>query len=435
MFPALWRWTWNLPWALRRLLDSLSPSTGIAMSNLQIGLAIAGGLVLAAVVAHSAWTARKSQPKLATVNDTAPAQPDAPLDIDVSRQDRLAQSEGSERKEPSFDVDLDLDLDVDLGPESDSDPNSESSGNTGNAGNAGNESHADKADRPSSFAAITRLTAPEKKPLLDALIDVIAPVAVDSVVSGEAALAAMPGARRAGSKPFGIEGLNSTSKQWEVPAAGQRYTTFQCGVQLANRLGALNPIEYSEFVIKAQAFADGVDGAPEFPEMMDEVARARELDQFASTHDAQLSFTLRTTGTAWSPGYVQQNAARLGFIAGSVPGRMVLPAVNPGGAPMLGLSFDTQAAMAEDPEQSALREVTLSLDVPHVPRGDQPFARLCEAATALATGMDGTIIDDNGNVISGAAMDVIATELEQLYDTLDERELAAGSALARRLFS
>ena len=431
----MWRWTWNLPWALRRLLDSLSPSTGIAMSNLQIGLAIAGGLVLAAVVAHSAWTARKSQPKLATVNDTAPAQPDAPLDIDVSRQDRLAQSEGSERKEPSFDVDLDLDLDVDLGPESDSDPNSESSGNTRNAGTDGNGSHADKADRQSSFAAITRLTAPEKKPQLDALIDVIAPVAVDSVVSGEAALAAMPGARRAGSKPFGIEGLNSTSKQWEVPAAGQRYTTFQCGVQLANRLGALNPIEYSEFVIKAQAFADGVDGAPEFPEMMDEVARARELDQFASTHDAQLSFTLRTTGTAWSPGYVQQNAARLGFIAGSVPGRMVLPAVNPGGAPMLGLSFDTQAAMAEDPEQSALREVTLSLDVPHVPRGDQPFARLCEAATALATGMDGTIIDDNGNVISGAAMDVIATELEQLYDTLDERELAAGSALARRLFS
>ena len=407
------------------------------MSNLQIGLAIAGGLVLAAVVAHSTWTARKSQPKLATVNDTAPAQPDAPLDIDVSRQDRLAQSDGSERKEPSFDLDLDLDL----GPGSDSDPNSESSGNTGNARNArnaGNGSHADEADRQSSFAAITRLTAPEKKPLLDALIDVIAPVAVDSVVSGEAALAAMPGARRAGSKPFGIEGLNSTSKQWEVPAAGQRYTTFQCGVQLANRLGALNPIEYSEFVIKAQAFADGVDGAPEFPEMMDEVARARELDQFASTHDAQLSFTLRTTGTAWSPGYVQQNAARLGFIAGSVPGRMVLPAANPGGAPMLGLSFDTQAAMAaiaDYPEQSALREVTLSLDVPHVPRGDQPFARLCEAATALASGMDGTIIDDNGNVISGAAMDVIATELEQLYDTLDERELAAGSALARRLFS
>ena len=130
-----------------------------------------------------------------------------------------------------------------------------------------------------------------------------------------------------------------------------------------------------------------------------------------------------------------QNAARLGFIAGSIPGRMVLPANERSAAPLLGLAFDTQAAMAEDPEQTALREVTLSLDVPQVPRGDQPFARMCEAAMALATSMDGAIIDDNGNTIASPAMDVIAAELEQLYDTLDERELGAGSVLARRLFS
>ncbi len=366
------------------------------MSNLQIGLAIAGGLILAAVVAHSAWTARKNQPKLATVDKSAPAQPDVPLDFDLSLD---------QRQEPSFDVDLDLAL-----------------------GGNGDSTLA-------NLTALTRLMALEKKPLLDALIDVIAPVGVDSEVSGEAALAAMPSTRRAGSKPFGVEGFNSASKQWEVPAAGQRYNAFQCGVQLANRLGALNQIEYSEFVMKAQAFADDVGGEPEFPEMMDEVARARELDQFASTHDAQLSFTLRTASTAWSPGYVQQNAARQGFVAGSIPGRMVLPAATHGGAPMLGLSFDTQAAMSEDPEQSALREVTLSLDVPQVPRGDRPFARMCEAAMALATSMDGAIIDDNGNAIAAPAMDVIAAELEQLYDTLDERELAAGSVLARRLFS
>ena len=60
------------------------------------------------------------------------------------------------------------------------------------------------------------------------------------------------------------------------------------------------------------------------------VARARELDQFASEHDAQLSFTLRAATIAWSPGYVQQNAARHGFVAGAIPGRMVLPGAQPG---------------------------------------------------------------------------------------------------------
>jgi hypothetical protein len=217
--------------------------------------------------------------------------------------------------------------------------------------------------------------------------------------------------------------------------AGHRYSALQCGVQLANRMGALNQIEYSEFVMKTQAFADAIGGEPEFPEMNDEVARARELDQFASAHDAQLGFTLRALHTAWSPGYVQQSAARLGFVAGSIPGRMVLPATERGGAPLLGLAFDTQAAMSEDPEQTALREVTLSLDVPQVSRHEQPFVRMRESAMSLAGSMDGVVIDDNGNVIHASAMDLIGSELEQIYDTLDARDLSAGSGLARRLFS
>ena len=99
------------------------------------------------------------------------------------------------------------------------------------------------------------------------------------------------------------------------------------------------------------------------------------------------------------------------------------------------LSFDTQAAMSEDPEETALREVSLSLDVPQVLRSERPFVRLREAAIALAASMEGVIIDDNANPINLNAMDVIGSELETLYDTLDARDLSAGSVLARRLFS
>jgi hypothetical protein len=165
------------------------------------------------------------------------------------------------------------------------------------------------------------------------------------------------------------------------------------------------------------------------------VARARELDQFASAHDAQLSFTLRARQAAWSPGYVHQHAAKLGFVAGAIPGRMVLPSPMPGSPPVLGLAFDTQAALAEDPTQSAVREVTLSLDVPQVPRGEQPFVRMRETAIALAAAMDGQITDDNGQVIRAEALDVIGADLEALYDTLDARDVSAGSPQARRLFS
>jgi hypothetical protein len=280
------------------------------------------------------------------------------------------------------------------------------------------------------------LPVPERKaPGLDALIDAITPIALESAVSGEAALAALPPTRRAGSKPFAIEGFNEATQHWEAPHPGQRYSAFQAGVQLANRTGALNEIEFSEFVMKVQAFADAVNGAPDFPEMLDEVARGRELDQFASAHDAQLGFTLRARNAAWSPGYVMQNASRLGFVPGVIPGRMVLPAGAHGAPPVLVLSFDTQAALADDPAQSALRELTLSLDVPQVHRAEQPFERMRQAADSLAHAMEGVLTDDNGQVIRAEGLDVIGSDLEQLYDTLDARDLAAGSPLARRLFS
>lgn len=357
-------------------------------STLQLGLAVAGGLVLAGVIAHSTWSSRRNRPRQATAVPPAPSDaPASPVEPTLDGGDAAA---APERQEPSFDT---------------------------------------------SLASLASMTQIEKKAGLDALIDVIAPIVIENVVSGEAALAALPPTRRVGSKPFAVEGLSVESGEWETPAPGRRYSAFQAGVQLANRTGALNQIEYSEYVIKAQAFADAIAGEPEVPEMQEEVARARELDNFASGHDAQLSFTLRAASTAWSPGYLHQSAARVGFVPGAIPGRMVLPGTRQGDAPMLGLSFDTQAAMADEPEQTALRELVLSLDVPQVPRGDQPFARLCEVALALAASMDGVVIDDNGNLIRVEAMEVIGTDLEQLYDTLDARDLSAGSPLARRLFS
>ena len=376
------------------------------MSTLQISLAVAGGLILAGVVAHSAWSSRRNAPRQPTPPDNGAAESmhlreNEPGDISRTTS---AAPDGldDERREPSFDTAPDALPGPPAVP---------------------------------SFAQLSGLASPEKMPLLDALIDVMAPVAIDGVVSGDAALAAMPSTRRVGSKPFGVEGLDAITGEWQFPVAGQRYSAFQCAVQLANRTGALNQIEYSEFVVKTQAFADAMGAEAEFPDMLEEVARARELDQFASSHDARLSFGLRAISTAWSPGYVQQCAGRIGFVFGALPGRMVLPASQPGLAPVLGLSFDAQAAMSEVPEDTALRDITLSLDVPQVPHSERPFARLCESAIALAKVMGGVIIDDNGTPIRPEVMEAINTDLEALYKTLETRELAAGSVLARRLFS
>jgi hypothetical protein len=344
--------------------------------TLTAALAIVAGLVLALVVAHGAWNARRANPRQ--------AHPNPPME----RSEPTLVHPGSETREVTV-------LEA----------------------------------APSDAAAARR------GPRIDALIDAIVPLRLDSPISGEFVLSHAPPTRRAGSKPFLLEGLNAESGEWEPVSAGQRYSELQAGVQLANRSGALNEIEYSEFAQAMQAFAESAGAMVELPDMLEVAARAKELDMFASQHDAQLTVTLRANGVAWSPGYLQQIAARHGFVPGPVPGRLVQPSVEPHAPPVLVLSFDARAALSDEPELAALRDATLSLDVPQTAEAAEPFGAWQQAARKLADDMDATLVDDQGQPVTLHAFTSIGGELKQMYRALDTRDLAAGSASARRLFS
>jgi hypothetical protein len=343
--------------------------------SLTVALSILGAALLLALLAHGWWSARRASPRQA---DAPPA--------------------AVQRVEPGFNEALNVPV-----------------------------AAADPDER--------RVPAARRQARLDALIDAIVPLALEAPVSGEAVMAHWPATRRAGTKPFTIEGLNVDSGDWEQPATGQRYSELQAGVQLANRSGALNEIEYSEFVHKLQAFAEGVGAMPDFPDMLDVVARARELDGFAGPLDAQLAVRLVARSVAWSVGYVQQCAGRQGLVPGAVAGRLVLPSADEGAPPVLVLEFDAQAALAEDPQAAALREVILSLDVPQTPAAVEPFPTWHKVAYALAEDMDAELLDDAGRPITLHSFDAIGKDLALLYASLDGHDLAAGSPAARRLFA
>jgi len=351
------------------------------MDTLTVALASLGGVVLAGVIAHGAWQARRAGPKQAS---DAREEPSA-----------LAPPRGDE---PVL-------VDPDAEPADDA-----------------------------SAASPRRVS--KRAPLqLDALIDAFATFSLDAPVAGEAIAPHLAARRFVGSKLFLVEGMNGESGRWEAPAAGQRYAELQAGVQLASRTGALNEIEYSEFVQRIQAIADAIGASADFPDMLDVMARARELDAFASQHDAQLAVHLHAQGAAWSVGYIQQHARRHGFVPGVVPGRLVYPSSEEGAPPVLTLTFDSQAALADEPDRAAVRDVTLSFDVPQTDAAAEPFKAWQAAAQALAVGMDAAIVDDHQRPLSGEGFAAIGKELGQLYAMLEARDLAAGSAAARRLFS
>ena len=362
--------------------------------SLTAALALFGAVVLLALLVHGWWRTRSLRPKVARVDaqDTVPG-----------------------RVEPSLGGD----------------------GANGADGEAAGGVFLEDGLQPvtqSEIAAALR-SPPRRELRLDALIDALVPLVLEHPIAGETALAHLPPSRRAGSKPFYIEGLDVHTGLWEPLALGQRYGELQAGVQLCNRLGPLNEIEFSEFVQKVEAFAEAIHARADAPDMLETVARARELDSLASPLDAQLSIGLRSNGVAWSVSYLTQVAARQGFMPGVLPGRWVLPAVDEGEPPMLVLSLDPHAALAEDPQAAAVRECTLTLDVPHAPESAEPYPALHRMATQLAEDLDATAVDDLGEPITLHAFQVIGEELQRLYDGLKALDLAAGSPAARRLFS
>jgi hypothetical protein len=79
--------------------------------------------------------------------------------------------------------------------------------------------------------------------------------------------------------------------------------------------------------------------------------------------------------------------------------------------------------------------VQLSLDVAQTEEAAEPFPTWHRVATALASEMDAWLVDDQGRAVTLHAFDAIGKELQQLYRSLESRDLAAGSVAARRLFS
>lgn len=387
--------------------------------SLAAALAALAGLVLAGIALQAWLTLRRTRPKPPLLATPGGAGPEA----------------DARRSEPTLAPGADPALGADTEPQDLSGPSL--------AGTAA--SGADGADGAAAggggggAAALRRHAARRAAPRLDALIDALVPLALEAPITGELALAHLPPTRRAGSKPFYIEGLDTETGEWEplLPetTAGRRFGELQAGVQMANRGGPLNEIEFSEFVQKVEAYAEALGARADLPDMIEVVARARELDALTSPLDAQLSVTLRANSVAWSVGYVQQVASRSGLVAGAIPGRMVLPGAEDGAPSVLVLSVDPQAALAEMPQGAAVRECVLALDVPQTPAAAEPFPAWHLLGRQLADELDASIVDNHGQPITLHAFAGIGKELDELYAKLEALDLAAGSPAARRLFS
>ncbi len=265
----------------------------------------------------------------------------------------------------------------------------------------------------------------ERELAVDDVIDCVIPLEFETPVRGERVLAAIGALSFVGRKPVHFIGVEQSGNKDQI-AHGGVYTILYAGVQMVNRSGPLNELEYSEFVGKLREIAEQLNAHSEIPDMNHVMAASKELHQFVSEHDAQLSVNILANGAPWAINTLLAALEKQGFDV-RPDGRLVMP--DGDGGTLFSLSTNVSVA------DTTTSRLTLLLDVPCVGPGRDGFGAMSACARSLATRLAGTVVDDSNQTISKTAIDEIAGQVDEFYAAMAEAQIPAGSLRAQRLFS
>lgn len=265
----------------------------------------------------------------------------------------------------------------------------------------------------------------ERELPVDELIDCVITLEFETPIRGEKLLADISELKYVGKKPVHFVALGHDGVK-SVVAHGGAYTSLFAGVQMVNRSGPLNELEYSEFVGGLREIADRLNAHSDIPDMNQVMSISRELHQFVSEHDAQLSVNILANGAPWGITTLLAALETQGFDI-RPDGRLVMPDGDGGNL----FTLSTNVSMSE----TITPRLTLLLDVPCVAPARDGFGAMSACARSLATRLGGTVVDDGNQPISKAALDEIAGQVSDFYAAMAEAQIPAGSQRAQRLFS
>lgn len=280
-------------------------------------------------------------------------------------------------------------------------------------------------DEAAAPAEIAVAAPPQKELPIDELIDCAIPLALEAPVRGERLLSKLQGLRHVGNKPVHFVGQREDGS-WDEIAHGSLYYGLYAGVQLANRGGALNEIEYSELISRLRQIADEIDAETDVPDMKDVMGQARSLHQFVAEYDAQLSVNVQGKGAPWAISTLLGALERQGFDL-RPDGRLVMPDGEGG----VLFSVSTNVTLAEE----TTSRLTLLLDVPRVAPEHDAFGAMTACARMLAARLDGVVVDDGNQPLSENALSEIGQQVSEFYAQMEAAHVPAGSSRAQRLFS
>ncbi|HJV06966.1 MAG TPA: cell division protein ZipA C-terminal FtsZ-binding domain-containing protein [Chromobacteriaceae bacterium] len=263
--------------------------------------------------------------------------------------------------------------------------------------------------------------------LLDPTLDFIAEV----VFHDPHELAALP--RFTVSKRTHI--IGRTEKGLWKPAEavpGTRYKQINIGMQMVDRGGAMTEQDLAAFCQQVSQFAEQHKAAVSFPHRQQKLVAARELDRFCADVDVLIGINLaaatpiegaRLRSFVESAGLQLEPDGAFHYLADS--GNTLYSLMS---ADQMPFTFHTLL-------DKSFPALTLLFDVPRVAGGVEVFDRAVQFAKQLAQEFDAQLVDDNRRALTDVGLSRIREQLVHIYGNMDDRGIAPGSVAALRLFA
>lgn len=252
---------------------------------------------------------------------------------------------------------------------------------------------------------------------------------------GAAALAAGLHARLG--KPLRWFGRRDGDAAWQriaTDTTGEFSEVAAC-LLLADRNGAASRAQLETFQRVIAELAPTLPAAWTAAPVEDEAARAEELDRLCAELDMQIGLTIQRPDGSGIPGTKLRGVAEAAGFRLAPSGRFECVHEDTGGVLYTLQGTRGEAFTLDTLRVATIPGVVLVLDVPRVPDPAKTFDQLKLAARRMAQTLGGELVDDNGRPLGDDKLASIRREVAHAAELLDRARIEPGSPRAHKLFA
>jgi hypothetical protein len=407
------------------------------MSSLQLGLVVAGVLLVIGVILYNRWQERRIRQRIdvafaggreqppragdARVEPTLRGAPEAPVSAAGAAVEVTPAVPGTEVE---HDPDWRPPMDAVIGAQ-------------GPLAEAPDEPEAAAADEPAEPALL------RSRGVGTGATTVAAPDAdIETIVMLQPARAVTAGALSAGlhariGKPVRWYGRREPRGPWQRLVTDSRgeYGEFAACMLLADRNGAATAAQVETFHKLVGDVAASLPGAFTAPPIVEEAQRAEALDRLCAELDMQIGLTVRKTPPATIAGTRLRGVAEAAGFRLSPTGRFEWVQDDTGAVLFTLQNVTDEAFTADSLRVGATGGVVFLLDVPRVADPPRAFDQMKLAAKRMAQTVGGELVDDNGRLLNDAGLAAIREQVANADAALRRYNIEPGSPRALKLFA